>query len=76
MKKVEILGFGLLIIAVVLNLYYIGKRIVTKEPAQLDGRSYQIDIIDDSLKVYDAERVVGTVKLQGQLDSLITEDNR
>jgi hypothetical protein len=37
---------------------------------------YQFIVTDDSLTVYDSRRVVGTIKLQGQLDSLITLDNQ
>jgi len=41
---------------------------------------YLFTVTDDSITVYDrlmdCERVVGTVKLEGQLDSLITLDNQ
>ena len=37
---------------------------------------YQFIVTDDSLTVYDGDRTVGTVKIQGQLDSLIIEDNK
>lgn len=36
---------------------------------------YQFIVVDDSIIVYDGNREVGTVKLQGQLDSLIVDDN-
>ena len=36
---------------------------------------YQFVITDSLITVYDANRVVGTVKIEGQLDSLITADN-
>lgn len=49
---------------------------VKEKNESISPRSYQIDIIDDSLRVYDADRVVGTVKIQGQLDSLIIDDNQ
>ena len=38
---------------------------------------YQFVISDkDSITVFDKERFVGVVKLQGQLDSLIIKDNQ
>lgn len=37
---------------------------------------YQMIVTDDSVQVFDNERVVGTIKLEGQLDSLITLDNQ
>jgi hypothetical protein len=41
---------------------------------------YLFTVTDDSITVYDrtmdCERTVGTVKLEGQLDSLITLDNQ
>lgn len=41
-----------------------------------DSVEYQFIVTDDSITVYDGQRTVGTVKLQGQLDSLIIEDNQ
>lgn len=37
---------------------------------------YQFIVTDDSVTVYDSNRIVGTIKLEGQLDSLITLDNQ
>lgn len=37
---------------------------------------YQLDVNWDSITVYDGPKVIGTVKMEGQLDSLIIEDNR
>jgi len=37
---------------------------------------YQFIVTDDSVTVYDSKRIVGTIKLEGSLDSLITEDNK
>lgn len=37
---------------------------------------YQFVVTDDSISVYDDNRVVGTVKIEGQLDSLIIADNK
>lgn len=37
---------------------------------------YQFVVTDDSLTVFDKNRVVGTVKLQGQLKYLLIQDNQ
>lgn len=37
---------------------------------------YQMDVNWDSITIYDGPKTIGTVKMQGQLDSLIIEDNR
>lgn len=37
---------------------------------------YQLDVNWDSVTIYDGPKTIGTVKLEGQLDSLIIEDNR
>lgn len=37
---------------------------------------YQLDVNWDSITVYDGAKTIGTVKLEGQLDSLLIEDNR
>jgi hypothetical protein len=36
---------------------------------------YQFVVIDRNIKVFDGNRVVGTVPIEGQLDSLINADN-
>jgi hypothetical protein len=36
---------------------------------------YQFVVTDTIITVYDANRIVGSVKLEGQLDSLIIADN-
>jgi hypothetical protein len=41
-----------------------------------DSTEYQFNVTDDSVTVYDYGRVVGTIKLDGTLDSLITLDNQ
>jgi len=49
-------------------------------PQPMSETEYLFTVTDDSITVYDrlmdSERVVGTVKLEGQLDSLITLDNQ
>ena len=37
---------------------------------------YQMDVNWDSITIYDGANTIGTVKMEGQLDSLIIEDNR
>ncbi len=37
---------------------------------------YQFIVTDDSVTVYDGIDTLGTIKLEGQLDSLITIDNQ
>jgi hypothetical protein len=37
---------------------------------------YQFIVTDNNVTVYDSKRIVGTIKLEGSLDSLITEDNK
>jgi hypothetical protein len=40
------------------------------------SKEYQVNVSNDSITVFDGQRAVGTVKLEGQLDSLITNDNQ
>jgi hypothetical protein len=37
---------------------------------------YQMDVNWDSITIYDGANTIGTVKLEGQLDSLIIDDNQ
>lgn len=50
------------------------------KPLPPSPAEYLMTVTDDSVTIYDrqmdCERVVGTVKLEGQLDSLITLDNQ
>ena len=40
------------------------------------NRAYAFDVIDDSIAVYtEDDKLVGIVKIEGQLDSLIIADN-
>lgn len=36
---------------------------------------YQMVVTDSTITVYDASRIVGTVKLEGELNDLIASDN-
>lgn len=40
------------------------------------SKEYQMNVTQDSITVFDGERTVGTVKIEGQLDSLIIKDNQ
>ena len=40
-----------------------------------DNVEYQFVVTDSTITVWDDNRFVGTVKLQGELDSLIVADN-
>lgn len=47
------------------------------QPKIFLDHAYAIDIIDDSVYLYTEDnKLVGAVKLEGQLDSLITLDNQ
>ena len=39
----------------------------------IPNMSFKIDIIDSNIVVYDNENQIGVVRLQGELDSLITD---
>jgi hypothetical protein len=54
-----------------------GILITKPEPKPpVNPAEYQFVVTDDSVTVYDVNRIVGTIKLEGQLDSLITLDNQ
>ena len=46
------------------------------KPKEQSACEYQFIVTDDSVTVFDSDRTVGTIKLEGQLDSLITLDNQ
>ena len=45
------------------------------ERATSDPCEYQFTVTDDSISVQDFDRYVGTVKIEGQLEKLINDDN-
>jgi hypothetical protein len=67
LKKLLIATFILLGVAI----SFIWASSCSKDPCE-----YQLIVTDDSVTVYDYERIVGTIKIEGQLDSLITLDNQ
>ena len=75
MKKSEKTGLILMSITTICLGVMVLLSIKDKREYLINARSYQIDIIDDSIKVYDADRLVGTIKSEGNIDSLINKDN-
>lgn len=71
---------GAAITILVLNKKHEPKKPVYVKSTPCKECEYLFTVTDDSITVYDrlmdCERVVGTVKLEGQLDSLITLDNQ
>jgi len=62
---------------VVSFMYSFEQRRKVKELQRIkDTAEYQFIITDDSITVYDYGRTVGTIKLDGSLDSLMIEDNQ
>ena len=57
-------------------LHRVNRMLVTKENQEVIRCKYQYTITDDSITVYDYNRFVGTIKLDGSLDSLMIEDNQ
>ncbi len=39
----------------------------------IPNMSFKIDIVDSNIVVYDNENQIGVVRLQGELDSLLTD---
>lgn len=58
-------------------LEYTDKNTVYIGPLETETNSaeYQFTITDDSISVYDFDRHVGTVKIEGQLEQLLIKDN-
>lgn len=52
------------------NTVYIGPL-----ETETNSAEYQFTITDDSISVYDFDRYVGTVKIEGQLEQLLIKDN-
>ncbi len=71
---------GLIFLFVLIGLYLSLK--ITKDLNTVNQRidrinmEYQIVSTDDSIFVYDDNRYVGGIRSEGQLDSLMTEDNK
>lgn len=68
-KLIVINAFVLIVTILVITTWYFYKN-------QPHPCEYQCIVTDDTVTVYDSKRIVGSIKLEGQLDSLITEDNK
>jgi len=76
MYKIKDLLLGVIIgMSITVLCYEMVPFHVCKQQAT-DMHEYQLDVNWDSITVYDGLKTIGTVKLEGQLDSLILEDNR
>ena len=69
-----------IVLFLVAGLYFSVKTTSTLQSInqRLDRQNieYQMVVEDDSIIIFDKNRFVGKVKIQGQLDSLILEDNQ
>lgn len=78
MKKDNIFK-AFLVLAILVGLYF-SVKIVTPQPVincNHSNREYSFDVTDDSISVYtEDDKLVGTVLIEGQLDSLIIMDNQ
>ena len=52
-----------------------GDTIYLGPDTEYDDAQYQFTVTDDSISVQDFDRYVGTVKIEGQLEKLINDDN-
>lgn len=50
--------------------------IAAKSTKAVDDTQYQFTVIDSKIEVWNNDTYVGTVKLQGQLDSLLVDYNQ
>ena len=77
-KQFKEMMFGLLLIFVLVGALCI-TAVVTRNRTQIqwiNPRDYQIYTIDDSIYLYDADRLVGGLRFDQPLDSLIIKDNQ
>lgn len=76
-KATEVLFIVLLAVLIATSIQYLTVEKRTIIRCEHPNREYSFDVTDDSIFVYtEDDKFVGGVKLQGQLDSLIIEDNR
>ncbi len=74
MKSSLLLGLLVItssILGAALTILFVRSEVKPTNPCE-----YKFIVTDDSLTVYDEIDTLGTVKLEGQLDSLITLDNQ
>jgi hypothetical protein len=76
-KSTEFLFLALVAILIVVAVQYLMVEKRTIINCNHLNREYSFDVVDDSIFVYtEDDKLVGGVKIEGQLDSLIIEDNR
>jgi hypothetical protein len=73
----------LLLIGLLITILVVNHRLKDCKPHDtivvktlVDSTEYQFNVIDDSAYVYNNQRYVGVIKLNGTLDSLIISDNQ
>lgn len=75
MKNIKQSAISILLIASGVLLFIMSlKELIRINCAKT--KEYQINVTKDSITVFNGKDSVGTVKLEGQLDSLITKDNQ
>ena len=65
-----------LLIGFVVSLYTVNRIDLISDRLDRANTEYQMVVEDDSVIIFDRERYIGKVRLQGQLDSLIIIDNQ
>lgn len=65
-----------LLIGLYVSLYTINRVESINDRLDRANTEYQMVVEDDSVIIFDRERYIGKVRLQGQLDSLIIIDNQ
>lgn len=80
MQKVIVIALGFmfalclgLLVASIQNLNKVEERIERLNRMSVE---YQIVVIDSVISVYDNNRFIGEVQLEGELESLINNDNQ
>lgn len=76
-SRIYIIVIGLFVlIEFIVSLYIVNRIGLINDRLDRANMEYQMVIEDDSLILFDRNRLVGCVKLEGQLDSLVIMDNQ
>lgn len=69
--------FSLLLIGIMFTVIYVTAKTLgsVEERVNRLNSEYQMVVTDSNVTIFDANRVVGTVRLEGELNDLITSDN-
>lgn len=69
--------FSLLLLGVMWTVIYVTSKTLGSVEDRFDrlNTEYQMVVTDSTVTVFDANRVVGTVKLEGELCDLMVSDN-